>query len=139
MARKLAHESDSGSDPDDGESGRGTVTTGRRDCLKLGGAAVATMVSVTGGVAAADAGSADDDGRRLVISGAGDVSGYEVTVDGSLTPADGSDAAADVSGHSAEGVVGAERREYRFTGDVRAIRVEEGATVHVEGAAVGGD
>lgn len=139
MARKLAHESDAGSGPDDEKrTKRGELTTDRRGCLRLGGAAIAAMATATGGVAAAAGSGGTDDGRRLVISGTGDVSGYEVTVDGSLTPAAGA-AAADISGHSAEGVVGAGSREYRFTGDVRAVRVETGATVYVDGAAVGDD
>jgi len=138
MARKLARESDAGTGPDDDGTERGELTTDRRGCLRLGGAAIAAMVSATGVAAADGPGETDDDGRRLVISGTGDVSGYEVTVDGSLTPAAGA-AAADVSGHSAEGVVGGGSREYRFTGDVRAVRVEAGATVYVEEAAVGED
>jgi hypothetical protein len=135
MARKLAHgtqsnrsAASSGPPPGDG--------VGRRTCLRLGAAAVATFLSVVGRASASAA--ADPDDHTLRIRGSGTASTYELTVGGELAPAAGSAADADarISECAAEGAVATGDRRYRFSGPLRDLRVDGDATVTVDGVEV---
>jgi len=146
MARKLAHdgqsnglEESSGIDPPEGTStGGGAI--GRRQYLRLGGAAVAAVLSFAGSVSTVVATDPDDHTaeRSLRIRGSGTTSTYELTVDGTLAPDAGSapDAEARISECTAEGAIRTADRRYRFSGDLRDLRVDGDATVTVDGVEV---
>jgi len=147
MARKLAHDTESdraegesnGSDPpEERTSDRGTLA--RRRYVRLGGAAVAAMLSGAGSVSAAAAAEArrDEGEHSLTISGSGTVTTYELTVDGRVVPgADSSaDAEARISECTAEGAVKTGERRYRFSGALRELEVDGDAAVTLDGVEV---
>lgn len=138
MARKLAHGTrsnrsgeSSGDDPPTEDGGIDPV--GRRRCLRLG---VAAILSVVGSASTAAAAGPDD--HTLRIRGSGTASTYELTVGGELAPAAGSAADADarISECAAEGAVTVGDRRYRFSGPLRDLRVDGDATVTVDGVEV---
>jgi hypothetical protein len=147
MARKLAH--DSTSDGTDGESdgndppeSRSTGGDGleRRQYVRLGGAAIASVLSLAGSVpalAAAEAGSGDAE-HSLEINGSGTTATYELTVDGRVTPGANSsaDAEARISECTAEGAVKTGERRYRFSGELRELVVDGDAAVTLDGVEV---
>jgi hypothetical protein len=133
MARKLAHESRdddrSGTEP----GGGGRAVFERRGYLRL----VATTVGMSSlaGVASASetTGGANAPEQRLSFRGRGDVSAYELTVDGDLLAGDAkTDAAARISGCSAEGVVKNGDRSYRFSGEIRDLSVDGDAEIYLD-------
>lgn len=137
MARKLADESrrgdDQAGDVPDGRPGRGSF--GRRAYFRLATTAVAGMTSLSSAVSASrTAGDADAPQHCLLIRGNGDVSAYQLTVDGDLVPGnDGeADAGARISGCSAEGIIEDGDRSYRFSGEIRDLNVDGDAAVAVE-------
>lgn len=145
MARKLAHdeestETDGGSDendpPPEREAGAGMFD--RRTYVRLGSAAVATILSLSGSVPTVGATESDGAEHRLRISGSGTASTYELTVDGELTPGENAsrDAAARISDCTAEGAVTTGDRKYRFSGELRDLRVDGDAAVTLDGDSV---
>lgn len=72
--------------------------------------------------------------RRLAIDSTGNVTRYELTVDGAVRPgADASrDADARISGGSTEGIVDDAIRRYRFSGEIRDLTIDGDAAIYVD-------
>jgi len=147
MARKLAHDPESGSTERESngvgppeEQSTESSTFERRGYVRLGAAVVATVLSLGGSVTAAVATETerDDKEHHLRISGTGTASTYELTVDGELVPGEdsSSDAAARISECTAEGAITTGDRRYRFSGELRDLQVDGDAAVVLDGVDV---
>lgn len=125
-----AETSDSGRTP--GESA-GTFTLLRRQYVRFGVATLATLIGVAGPAASRSTSGEDRTERYVLIRGTETVSRYELTVEGELEPGEGAseDAAARISGRSAEGVVRDENRRYRVSGEIRDMAVDGDADIYV--------
>jgi len=139
MAHKLAHDTESdGDDPPGNRPPRNTLE--RRQYVRFGGAAVATILSIVGAVptAVATGAETDDAEHTLRIRGSGTASTYELTVDGKLAPGaeSSSDAEARISDCTAEGAITTGDRRYRFSGELRDLQVDGDAAVTVDGVEV---
>lgn len=136
MARKLAEGGDSESDRYLPTSGR-SIPLGRRGFVRFVSAVIGAIVSATGAVGASGDTPVRPDSeriRQLRIVGTGDISKYELTVDGDLAPdpSGSTDAAARVSGVSAEGVVTEGSRIYLFSGEIQDFSLEGDAGVYLQ-------
>ncbi len=104
----------------------------RRRYLRLSGAAAvgASIVTVS---------ESDTPGNVLSIVGTtAEATTYEVTVTREIVPGPGTDALSvlGTTGRSAEDAIGDGIRRYHFTGEITDLRIGEGATAFVNGAAV---
>lgn len=136
MARKLARGGDSDERSLDDRSDR-SMAVDRREFVRFVSAALGTVISMTGAAGASSEihGLSDESRiRQLRIVGTGDISKYELTVDGELAsdPHGSKDAAARVSGVSAEGVVTEGNRIYLFSGEIQDFTLKGNAGVYLQ-------
>jgi hypothetical protein len=109
----------------------------RRNYLRLSGAvavgATGTAVSERGDTGGAHAGDV-----LSVVGTTPTPSTYEVTVSDEIVPGRNTDALSvlGTTGQSAEDAIAEGVRSYRFTGEITDLRLDEGATVFVNGLRV---
>jgi hypothetical protein len=116
---------------------RSTNPVSRRNYLRLSGA----LTLGVAGAAASERAENDnaDPGNVLSIVGTTPTpTTYEVTVSNEIVPGRHTDALSvlGTTGQSAEDAIGDGVRSYRFSGEITDLRLDDGATVFVNGARV---
>ena len=126
MARKLASETRADA------LGQRTTAMGRRQYLSL------SIPALIGAVAATGSAAGDTTDHDLRVEGHGQLSSYEITVDGGLEPDDDEEPIAEtrISGNSAEGTITDTDRVYQYSGDVQYLAVKGNARIYVDGTQV---
>lgn len=116
---------------------RSTNPVSRRNYLRLSGA---LTLGVAGAVASERVENYEGDpGNVLSIVGTTPApTTYEVTVSDEIVPGRHTDALSvlGTTGQSAEDAIGDGVRSYRFTGEITDLRLDDGATVFVNGARI---
>lgn len=120
----------------DSDDASGDAPLARRQYVRCSAMAIGAVPAVAGGAFASTDPSGSRErttGRRLTIDSTGDVTRYELTVDGEFRPGvDASrDADARISGGSTEGIVDDAIRRYRFSGELRDLTVDGDAAIYV--------
>jgi hypothetical protein len=104
----------------------------RRTYLRLSGAAAvgATVTTVS---------ESNTPNVLSIVGTTTEPTTYEVTVTGEIVPGPGTDALSvlGTTGQSAEDAIGNGIRRYHFDGEITDLRIGDGATAFVNGAAVG--
>lgn len=116
---------------------RSTNPVSRRTYLRLSGA---LTLGVAGAAASERVGNGNaDPGDVLSIVGTTPTpTTYEVTVSDEIVPGRHTDALSvlGTTGQSAEDAIGDGVRSYRFSGEITDLRLDDGATVFVNGARI---
>jgi hypothetical protein len=110
----------------------------RRNYLRLSGAVAVGAAGTAVSERAGDTGEAHPGDVLSVVGTTPTPSTYEVTVSDEIVPGRNTDALSvlGTTGQSAEDAIAEGVRSYRFTGEITDLRLDEGATVFVNGLRV---
>jgi hypothetical protein len=110
----------------------------RRNYLRLSGAVAVGAAGTAVSERVGDTGGAHSGDVLSVVGTTPTPSTYEVTVSDEIVPGRNTDALSvlGTTGQSAEDAIAEGVRSYRFTGEITDLRLDEGATVFVNGLRV---